>query len=119
MMRRWEAYNTEMQAIIAAGGARQDADGWWIDTMTGELIGPDPETERPRTDEELAQARPLAEALPELAETIRRGRGRPKSETPKRLLSLRLDSDVIEEYRRTGQGWQARMNDDLRKARGL
>lgn len=37
----------------------------------------------------------------------------------KELLSLRLDPDIIASYRATGTGWQARMNDDLRKARGL
>lgn len=55
MLRRWEAYNKEMQALIAAGGVHQDEDGWWVDDATGELIGPDPEDERPRTDEELKQ----------------------------------------------------------------
>ena len=74
MLRRWELYNTEMQAIIAAGGVHQDADGWWIDDATGDLIGPDPELERPRTDEELAQAMPFAEACPELAASILRER---------------------------------------------
>jgi uncharacterized protein (DUF4415 family) len=47
---------------------------------------------------------------------LRRGRGRPKVETPKRQITLRLDSDVIERFRATGPGWQARMNDALRKA---
>lgn len=55
MLRRWEAYNKEMRALIAAGGVHQDEDGWWVDDATGELIGPDPEDERPRTDEELKQ----------------------------------------------------------------
>ena len=50
MLRRWERYSSEMQAIIAAGGVHQDADGWWIDDATGDLIGPDPKLERPRTD---------------------------------------------------------------------
>lgn len=74
MQRRWEAYEREMQAIIASGVAHQDEDGWWVHTATGELIGPDPEIERPRTDEELARAKPFAEALPELAAATRKAR---------------------------------------------
>jgi hypothetical protein len=49
MQRRWDVYNQEMQAIIAGGTAHQDADGWWVDTASGALIGPDPEIERPRS----------------------------------------------------------------------
>jgi uncharacterized protein (DUF4415 family) len=46
-------------------------------------------------------------------------RGRPRSENPKRAVSLRLDADVVEWFRRTGQGWQTRINQALRKAAGL
>ena len=46
-------------------------------------------------------------------------RGRPKSETPKQAVNIRLDADVIAHYRATGAGWQTRMNADLRKAAGL
>lgn len=116
MLRRWTAYEREMRALIAAGGVHQDEDGWWVDDATGELIGPDPEMERPMTSAELARARPLAEVLPDLAESIRRSRGRPKIENPKKQITLRLDQDVIERFRRSGPGWQGRMNDALRKA---
>lgn len=67
MQRRWEAYDRDMKALIAAGGVHKDADGWWVHTATGELIGPDPEIERPRTDEELANAKPFADVFPDLA----------------------------------------------------
>jgi len=79
-------------------------------------IAADPE-DWESTDAEIAAARPFAEAFPELAASIKRGR--PKAENPKKLLSLRLDTDVVEAYRRTGPGWQARINDALRKAVGL
>jgi uncharacterized protein (DUF4415 family) len=46
-------------------------------------------------------------------------RGRPKSESPKKLVSLRLDPEVIEHFRRRGPGWQRRINDLLRKAARL
>jgi len=46
-------------------------------------------------------------------------RGRPPSDSPKDALSLRLDSDVVAYYRRTGRGWQSRINAALRKAAKL
>jgi uncharacterized protein (DUF4415 family) len=46
-------------------------------------------------------------------------RGRPKAEAPKKLVSLRLDPDVIEHFRESGPGWQRRINDILRKAARL
>lgn len=69
------------------------------------------------TDEELAQARPFAEVFPDLAESIRRARGRPKVETPRQQISLRLDPDVIEKFKATGKGWQSRINDVLKAAK--
>jgi uncharacterized protein (DUF4415 family) len=42
-----------------------------------------------------------------------RARG-PQKKPTKRLVSLRLDPDVIERFRATGPGWQARINDALR-----
>jgi uncharacterized protein (DUF4415 family) len=46
-------------------------------------------------------------------------RGRPKSESPKKAISLRLDADVVERFKAGGPGWQSRMNEALRKAAGL
>jgi uncharacterized protein (DUF4415 family) len=46
-------------------------------------------------------------------------RGRPKAEVTKDALSLRLDPDVVAFYRRTGRGWQSRINAALRKAAKL
>jgi uncharacterized protein (DUF4415 family) len=46
---------------------------------------------------------------------LRRGRGRPRLEAPKRLVSLRLDQEVIERFRAGGPGWQSRINAALRK----
>jgi uncharacterized protein (DUF4415 family) len=46
---------------------------------------------------------------------IRRGRGRPPLDTPKKLVSLRLDRDVIDAFRAGGPGWQSRINAALRK----
>lgn len=44
--------------------------------------------------------------------------GRPKSESPKKQVTLRLDQDVIEKLREGGPGWQSRANEILKKAVG-
>jgi uncharacterized protein (DUF4415 family) len=70
------------------------------------------------TDEELAQGRPFAEALPELAASIKHMRGKQRTPT-KELISLRLDRDILAFYRSTGSGWQGRINEALREKAGL
>ena len=64
--------------------------------------------------EDFAKARPFAEALPDLAASIRRGRGPNKAPT-KQLVSLRLSGKVIEVYKAKGPGWQSRIDQDLRR----
>jgi uncharacterized protein (DUF4415 family) len=112
MQRRWEIYDREMKAIIAAGTAHQDEDGWWVDTATGELIGPDPEIERPWTEEDFARAKRTPMVLPEAIAAIRRARGPTRT---KEAISIRLDMDLVEKLRATGPGWQSRVNDALRE----
>ena len=67
------------------------------------------------TDEELARARPFAEAFPDLhasiIETMRK-RGPARTKQP---VSIRLDIDLVEKLRATGPGWQSRVNDVLRR----
>ena len=46
-------------------------------------------------------------------------RGRPKVANPKQPISIRLDADVLDWFRNSGDGWQTRINDELRKAAGL
>ena len=46
-------------------------------------------------------------------------RGRPRLDEPKQSVSLRLDHDVVAHFRRTGRGWQSRINAVLRKAAKL
>ena len=65
------------------------------------------------TDEELAQARPFAEAFPELAAAIRRSRGRPKLDAPKEAVTLRLDPETLARFKAKGEDWRARMSDIL------
>ncbi|MBB2164348.1 BrnA antitoxin family protein [Gluconacetobacter sp. 1b LMG 1731] len=62
----------------------------------------------------------LTEAFFDRAE-IRQGekvvrKGRPRSTNPKKLVSVRLDQDVLDGWRDTGPGWQGRINDALRNA---
>ena len=45
-------------------------------------------------------------------------RGRLKLDDLKKLVSLRLDPDVLERLKATGPGWQTRANAALRKAVG-
>ena len=62
------------------------------------------------------------EELPELTEEmltrakVNKG-GRPVSPNPRKLISLRLPSDVIERWKATGTGWQTRMAERLSKVR--
>ncbi|RBP07074.1 uncharacterized protein (DUF4415 family) [Roseiarcus fermentans] len=51
--------------------------------------------------------------------TLTRRRGRPKLASPKTQISVRLDPDVLAALRASGPGWQARMNQVLRKALGV
>lgn len=71
------------------------------------------------TERDLKNAKPFAEMFPDLAESIGRARGRPALENPKKQVTLRLDSEVVERFRSGGPGWQSRINQILRKAAGL
>jgi uncharacterized protein (DUF4415 family) len=71
----------------------------------------------PITEEQWARMRPAHLVHPEfIAARLRRERGRPKSQAPKQQVTLRLDRDVLEKFRATGDGWQSRINAALRKA---
>lgn len=81
------------------------------------------------TDDEIArQIAEDADTAPELTDDwfdkadlhygetlLRRGRGRPPLGSPKHLVSLRLDLDVINWFRSGGPGWQSRINGALRQ----
>jgi uncharacterized protein (DUF4415 family) len=66
------------------------------------------------TKADFARAKPFAEAFPDLAASIRKGRGPNKAPT-KKLVSLRLSPEVIEHFKATGHGWQSRIDETLRK----
>ena len=66
------------------------------------------------TRKDFAKARPFSEARPDLAASIRKGRGPNKAPT-KKLVSLRLSGQVLEAYKAKGPGWQSRIDEDLRR----
>jgi uncharacterized protein (DUF4415 family) len=83
--------------------------------MRGKQVYGVPDDENPEwTEEDFAASKPFAEVFPDLAakEIARRRRGPQKTPT-KQQISLRLDVDVLEKFRATGKGWQARMNATL------
>ena len=48
--------------------------------------------------------------------SIKRGRGRPVAAVKRPTLNMRVDADVLEAFKATGQGWQTRINAALREA---
>ena len=74
-----------------------------------------------RVDAHTVQAEEYEE-LPELTEEmlarskVNKG-GRPFSPNPRKLISLRLPTDVIDRWKATGPGWQTRMAERLSKVR--
>jgi len=79
------------------------------------MIASDPDAPE-ATDEQLAQARPFAEVFPELAESIRRARGRPKLDNARKAVTLRVDPATLERFRSLGKDWRARMSEALDRA---
>lgn len=90
------------RALKSGRKMRLDADSWYVDAKTGELIGPDPAIEWPLSKTQVAKA------------VVRRGR--PPKADRKQMTTLRLDPDLVEYFRKHGPGWQTRINDTLRKA---
>ena len=45
---------------------------------------------------------------------LRTLRGRPKSDSPKQLVSVRYSQEVLTYFKSTGEGWQSRMDGVLR-----
>lgn len=69
------------------------------------------------TDQQLAQARPFAEAFPELAASIKRSAGRPRLENARRAVTLRLSPATLSKFEALGPDWRARMAEVLDKAK--
>ena len=69
----------------------------------------------PLTDEEILQLRPAREFFELHGIPMPVPKGRPKAEKVKTSVTIRLDADVVEQYKAGGPGWQTRMNEDLRE----
>ncbi len=50
-----------------------------------------------------------------LTKAIVKKGGRPRSASPRELISLRLPAEVVASWRATGPGWQTRMAERLKK----
>jgi uncharacterized protein (DUF4415 family) len=79
------------------------------------MIASDPDNPE-LTDEQIAELRPFAEAFPALAESLKRGPGRPKLDKALEAVTLRLDPTVVEHFRAQGADWRKRMARVLAKA---
>ena len=77
-----------------------------------------PDEENPEwTEEDFARARPFKEVFPEQYAAWEKKRlGRPPAENPKVHISFRLASDVVDAIRKSGRGYNARVERVLRAA---
>ena len=87
-----------------------------LDSLTDEdirrAIAEDPDAAPELTEEMMVQARPAEEVFPELVAAYRARRG-PQKKPTKVPVSIRLDPEVIDYFRATGEGWQSRINEAL------
>lgn len=72
------------------------------------------------TREDFKRMRPAREVLPKilppkLAAEMLKPRGRPKAAQTKLSVTVRYSHEVVEYFRSTGPGWQARMDEVLKK----
>jgi len=76
--------------------------------------------DQPRRPRTLNDARTEAEAAfkKTTAKVPERRRSRQRFRASRKLVSLRIDQDVLEHFQEGGPGWQDRINDALRKAAG-
>ncbi|MEX2127110.1 MAG: BrnA antitoxin family protein [Xanthobacteraceae bacterium] len=88
---------------VAAASAREDA------AITA-AARRDPDNP-PLTAADFAKMRPASEVVPQIVRRFRGLQKKPK----KKLISLRLDPEVIAHFKRGGPGWQARINAKLRE----
>ena len=94
-------------------GKKSKALGSDLKKVDAYVLGPKDYEEIPELTEEWFRTADIYEG----GKLIRRGR--PPSSDPKQPVSLRLDPDVLAHFRRSGRGWQSRINAVLRKAAKL
>lgn len=85
-----------------------------IKTKSGRiLILPTPEEDAQITAAAMTDPDNLPLTDAELSQ-FKRGRGRPLGSGTKEQVTLRLDVEILEQFKATGKGWQTRINDALR-----
>jgi uncharacterized protein (DUF4415 family) len=109
--RKWEVARRKARRSLTLISDEEDA-------AIKRAAAADPDN--PTIDERMfARMRPATEVMPDVVRRARGQRGPQKSKPVKTLVSLRLDPDVIKHFRRSGPGWQSRINQALRKAAKL
>ncbi|AJP48281.1 hypothetical protein PG1C_07015 [Rugosibacter aromaticivorans] len=85
-----------------------------IKTKSGRILElPSPEEDAQITAAALSDPDNLPLTDAELIQ-FKRSRGRPLGSGKKEQVTLRLDAEILEQFRATGNGWQTRINDALR-----
>lgn len=69
------------------------------------------------SEKQIAKGKPFAEAFPDLMESIKRSRGRPRLEAAKEAVTLRLDPATLAKFKSAGKDWRARMAKVLDRAK--
>lgn len=115
---RYSARSTGKSASLSSRGVREGSESSAFEgqppkkgatTSKRKVIDPD---NPPLTDEQLKRMRPVSK---ETLDFFNRARGRPPIDNPKQAVSLRLDQDVLDHFKKSGPGWQSRINAALRK----
>ncbi|GGL48260.1 BrnA antitoxin family protein [Caulobacter rhizosphaerae] len=86
-------------------------------TITPKWIDPDDAPKLTREVFERSEVRDGERVIRAATGTLTK-RGRPKAETPKKQVTMRLDQAVIDRLQEEGPGWQTRANEILKKAVG-
>lgn len=73
------------------------------------VIGPEEYEEIPELTDEMV-ARSVVGSDPDRVRRV----GRPRADSPKRQVTIRLDQDLLDGLRATGPGWQTRINEAVR-----
>ncbi|MDE2332638.1 MAG: BrnA antitoxin family protein [Bradyrhizobium sp.] len=69
------------------------------------------------TKETFARARPFSNVFPALDASIKRSRGRPKIESPKEAVTLRLPATTVKKFKEAGDDWRTKMAKVLERAK--
>lgn len=91
---------------------------WKLASAKAESVVLDEDDAPELTDEVMARMRPAHEVLanilpPDVVAKVMKKPGRPKSPVHKESVTIRLDPEVLNFFRKEGRGWQTRINEVL------